>query len=340
MIKHTRMKTLKQLAVVLLVLAGSKTMQAQVDPHFSQYYTYPSWLNPALTGVFDGELRGAAIYRSQWGNITTPFSTPGISVDMNTNRNINFGLSALRQKAGDGGFNYTTAYANIAYTGVRLGAEGLQRFVFGMQAGLIQRRFDMTKMTFGDQWNPITGFNPGSTSADQFNRNSTSSLDVGAGLLFYDAQPGKKANFYGGVSVSHLTRPTDQFSATGDAKFPVRYTTHAGTRIALNDQFSLTPNALYLRQGTASETMVGAYGELKAAPELNLMLGANYRFKDAIAPYFGINYKNLMIGMSYDINTSDLGKMANGSRSFEISLSIISRKSAKTPEAEFVCPRL
>ncbi|MBL7727518.1 MAG: PorP/SprF family type IX secretion system membrane protein [Dinghuibacter sp.] len=331
---------IKKLSFVLLMLAGGTAAQAQVDPHFSQYYIYPSWLNPALTGVFDGDYRASAIYRTQWGNITTPFATPGFSVDVNTNRNINFGASVLRQKAGDGGFNYTTAYGSIAYTGVRFGVNGYQRMVFGMQFGLIQRRFDINKLTFGDQWNPITGFNPGTPTADVFNRSSSSSFDAGAGALYYDATPGKKANLYGGVSVSHITRPTDQFSATGDAKFPVRYTVHAGSRINLNPTFSITPNALYLKQGTASETMVGAYGQLKAAPDLDLMFGANYRLKDAVAPYVGIGYKNMMLGLNYDINTSDLGKLARGSRSFEISLSIIGKKRVKTPEAEFVCPRL
>ena len=37
---------------------------------------------------------------------------------------------------------------------------------------------------------------------------------------------------------------------------------------------------------------------------------------------------------------TDLGKMARGSNSFEISLSFIGRRSAKTPEVDFVCPRL
>jgi hypothetical protein len=86
--------------------------------------------------------------------------------------------------------------------------------------------------------------------------------------------------------------------------------------------------------------MIGAYASYKAAPDLDLMLGANYRFEDAISPFVGFVYKNMVLGASYDINSSDLGKMANGSNSFEISLSFIGRKTTKTPEIEFVCPRL
>ena len=51
--------------LMLSILTLNKT-KGQVDPHFSQYYVYPSWLNPALTGAFDGDYRVSGIYRNQW----------------------------------------------------------------------------------------------------------------------------------------------------------------------------------------------------------------------------------------------------------------------------------
>jgi type IX secretion system PorP/SprF family membrane protein len=331
-------KILQGAMLMLLAVASSNEMQAQVDPHFSQYYVYPSWLNPALTGAFDGNYRVSGIYRSQWGNITSPFQTTGLSADFTTEKNINFGASILHQKAGDGGYQYTTAYANVAYTGVKFGTGDFQRLTFGFQGGLIQRRFDRTKMTLGDQWNPVTG-RPDNQTLDFINRTSASSFDMGAGVLYFDAQPGKKANVYGGISAAHITRPTDQFSAFADARLPIRWTAHAGVRLNLSDELSLTPNALYLRQGTAEEKMIGAYAQIKTT-SVDLLAGVNYRFKDAIAPYVGFTYRNMVLGASYDVNTSDLGKMVRGSNSFEISLSFIGKKTVKTPEAEFICPAL
>jgi type IX secretion system PorP/SprF family membrane protein len=335
------MKRIQRLFAVVL-LAGFSTLssKAQVDPHFTQYYVYPSWLNPALTGVFDGDYRASAVYRSQWGNITSPFSTPGVSLDFRTNRNANFGVSVLNQKAGDGGYNYTTAYANGAYTGVRWGANENQRLVIGMQIGMIQRRFNPSKLSFGDQWNPITGYNPSNQTADQINAKSNTVFDAGAGVLYYDATPGKKSNLFIGGSVMHLTKPKDQFSNKGEETIPQRYTVHAGLRFNVSPTFSLTPNVLYLRQGTASEKMIGAYGQMRVSPETDFMVGANYRFDDAVTPFAGFTWRNMVLGVSYDINTSDLGKMVNGASSFELSLSFIGRKTVKTPEAEFVCPRL
>ncbi|BAV08632.1 hypothetical protein FLA_4678 [Filimonas lacunae] len=319
-------------------MCAGKT-KAQVDPHFSQYYTYPAWLNPALTGAFDGSYRVSGIYRNQWGNLGTPFATSGVSGEFTTNKNINAGVSVLRQTAGDGGYSYTTAYGNVAYTGVRFGKEGFHRLHLGLQFGIIQRRFDRNKMTFGSQWNPITGFS-GNNSGEILNRTSALALDAAAGVMYFDATPGKKANVYGGFSVSHLTQPDDAFSSTGKEKFPVRYTVHAGVRIAVSDVFSVTPNALYLKQRSAEEKMLGAYGQYKVNEETSVMLGGNYRFKDAISPYIGFTYNQWMLGASYDINKSDLGKLAGSTNSFEISLSVIGIRSRKTPEVDFVCPRL
>src|SRR5215212_5024501 len=124
-------KLMSRILMMLLVACTLQIkMHAQVDPHFSQYYVYPSWLNPALTGAFDGQYRISGIYRNQWGNVSSPFSTPGAAVDFTTNKNINIGGSVLSQKAGEGGYTYTTAYGNVAYTGVKFGAMESKRLVF------------------------------------------------------------------------------------------------------------------------------------------------------------------------------------------------------------------
>src|SRR5260221_11779678 len=142
----------KKAFLCLLLIAGCQLLTAQVDPHFSQYYVYPSWLNPALTGAFDGEYRVSGIYRNQWGNISSPFSTQGLSGEFNTDKNASLGLSVINQKAGNGGYNYTHTYGNFAYTGVRFGANGHQPVVMGLQLGLIRRSFNPSKLTLGDQW--------------------------------------------------------------------------------------------------------------------------------------------------------------------------------------------
>ncbi len=333
-------KMFVKLCATALLICSLEQVQAQSDPHFTQYYVYPSWTNPALTGAFDGAYRVSGIYRSQWGNVSTPYNTQGANGEFTTNNNMNFGVSLLNQTAGDGGYRYNTGYLNLAYTGVRFGAMENHRVALGMQFGVIQRRFDPTKLKFGDQWNPINGYNPSNNTADVLANTSTTSFDAGAGILYFDATPNKKANFYGGYAASHLTKPTDDFSGNGTDDLPIRHTIHAGMRIKVNNGLTLTPNALYLKQGSGTEKMLGLYAQIKAGEETDFMLGGNYRFDDAVTPFAGFTHKSLLIGLSYDITTSDLGKLANGSNSFELSLSFVGKKKVKTPEVEFVCPRL
>src|SRR6186713_842597 len=121
--------SLKIFVLLLIASLGGNSLRAQVDPHFTQYYVYPSWLNPALTGSFDGDYRVSGIYRNQWGNISKPFSTIGLGAEFVTDKNVNVGVNLLRQTAGDGGYYYTTGYANLAYTGVRFGTAENHRIV-------------------------------------------------------------------------------------------------------------------------------------------------------------------------------------------------------------------
>jgi type IX secretion system PorP/SprF family membrane protein len=331
------MKQVNMLLMAFLLLIAGK-VHAQVDPHFTQYYVYPAWLNPALTGVFDGDYRASAIYRNQWSNVSSAFSTMGASLEFTTNKNLNAGVSIVNQVAGDGGYNYTTAYGSVAYTGIRFGAAEYHRLVLGLQAGMIQRKFNPSKLVFSDQWNPVTG---GMVPTQEAITNpSATSFDAGAGALYYDATPGKKANIFAGFSAAHINQPENRFAAVINEKMPVRYTVHGGVKLALTDQLSLTPHALYLRQGNAEEKVLGTYAQLKAAVNTDVLFGLNYRFQDAISGYAGFTHNNMVFSVSYDVNTSDLGKMISGTNSFEVSLTFVGRKKAKTPEVEFVCPRL
>ncbi len=334
------MKSINKITLlcVLLAVASLNTVKAQVDPHFSQYYVYPAWLNPALTGAFDGDYRVSGIYRNQWGNIA-PFSTESIAGEFTTNKNANFGVNLLNQSAGNGAYTYTTAYGSYSYTGVRFGSGEFQRIAIGIQGGIIRQAFNPSKMTFEDQWNPVTGYSP-SASTEALTVTSHTSFDAGLGILYFDADPAKKANVFGGVSVSHITRPTDKFAGTADATIPIRTLVHAGVRFTLDEGTYITPNLLYAHQGSADEKMVGAVASLRASEETDVMFGVNYRINDAIAPYIGYTWNSWALGASYDINSSQLGKMVHGSNAFEISLTFTSKKKVKTSPAEFVCPRL
>lgn len=329
----------KIIVLMLFICSLHTAIQGQVDPHFSQFYANPMWLNPGMTGVMDGGERITAIYRNQWSAVMTPFTTTGLSADINTTKNINLGANVLSQTAGEAGYQYLNAGLSVAYSGVRFGKDNMQQITIGIQAALLSRRFDPGKFQFGDQWNAVTGYDPGVTSPDQLTKTSASVFDAGAGLSYFDGDPDKKVSFYGGLAAFHLTRPQDPFISSSVKKYlPVRSVIHGGARISLGENLSLTPNFLYMRQGEAREWMIGLFGQMRANESTDLLWGANFRAGDAVSPYLGVAFQQFMLGASYDVNISDLGKAVPGTNSIEVSLTYIGRKSGK-PLRYLSCPR-
>jgi type IX secretion system PorP/SprF family membrane protein len=331
-------KRLPALSMLLALIAMRPVAaDAQVDPHFSQYYSYPQALNPALTGAMAGDYRVTAVWRSQYGNM---LSTKGMAADMTTDRNVNIGFNLLNQSTADHVYNFTNGYVSMSYTGVRFGPDGDQYLALALQGGFMSRRIDPSKLQFGDQWLNGVGYSSSVSSADVLSTPSVSTFDAGAGLAYYDARPDNDVNLFGGFSAFHLTQPKDPFLSGGiKERLPIRYSFHGGARIAAADGFTIVPNALYMSQGSSTEMMAGMYMELYVNNNVDFMVGSNWRINDAVTPYTGIYYNGLTIGMSYDVNVSPLGTAVKGTNSIEISLSYIGISKKRGPRNYFKCPR-
>lgn len=323
---------------VMLQIGMAGQLKAQIDPHFSQYYAYPLWLNPALTGVINGDVRVNANFKNQWASVGDPYRTVALSADFKPNEKAGIGFNVVNQAAGSAGFNYFAAYGSFGY-GITVSEDGNKRLHFGLQAGLINRSFDMNRLQLGNQYDPSTGYNPNMPNFENFSSSSATIFDAGAGVFYYDGDPSTTANFFGGVSVSHLTRSRDPFAADGlNYKLPMRYNVHAGVRIQAGESFDLIPHAIYVRQNKDQIKAFGAYSEMKLQNDNGLILGLMYRTGDAAIANVGYHVNSLIIGASYDFNTSSLNAATNSRGGIELSLSYVFRKRIQGPEP--ICPRL
>lgn len=333
----------KNISLIIALMLVFQAVKAQVDPHFTQYYMHPLFLNPALTGVIsDGDVRVSGIYRNQWGTVSNPFQTVGVAADMLTTNNWGLGVNLINQTAANGGYNNTSAYASVANNNIRFGENGTHYISIGLQLGVISKRFNAGKLQFGDQFNPSTGtYNPNaSSSGTQYIQNlSQTVFDAGAGIAYFDATPDKKVNFYGGIAVSHLTAPKDNFSGISDATIPMRITAHAGAKIVTSPTLVFYPNIIYMTQGNAYEAVPGLHAEMKANDDFSFLVGANYRIADAVNAFTGFYYKNYTVGLSYDVNISQLSSYVKPVNSFELSFSYIFLRNTKTDTHYFKCPR-
>lgn len=334
--KFVMKKLIRTIAVAAFLSLGALKGIAQIDPHFSQYYAHPLWLNPALTGVIDGEYRVSLNAKQQWGSISNSFLTGGASFDMAPVKNLAFGAMVLNQNAGDISYNHLSALVSGAYR-IRFGKEGMSMINFGLQAGILNKSFDPSKITLGSQYNPVTGYDPSFGISESFASSNTLVPDVNFGAMFFDGNPDQNVNVFGGVMAAHLTRPIDKFLGNS-VRMPIRYAAHGGARVKVSEVFDITPNGLYMKQGTAREISAGAYGQFMLNSESDLLFGANYRVDDSAIAFFGLHLRNMVFGLSYDFNTSNLNRATGSKGGLELSISFTGRKGIMGPN--FFCPRL
>ena len=321
--------------LVQLFIMHSRTY-AQVDAHFTQFFAYPQWLNPAFTGAINGSYRITGNYRKQWPNLASPLLSQGISADMALPRNFGMGFTLFNQKTSDGGYHYTTGYISLSY---QVHLTQYQILSSGFQIGFINRRVDPYSFQFGNQFNPLIGFDPTIPSNEVFAYPSATSIDGSLGLLYFDGDPSHTLNPFLGFSVYHPTEPENHFISTSSSnKIPIRYSFHGGFRIRINERLDLMPNAIYLSQGGSNELISGISMNVNIDPTKDFILGGSYRVKDAIAPNIGLHINGLTIGFSYDINTSQINTGSTNNGGYELSISFVNPK--KSPVTKFICPRL
>lgn len=325
----------RKISVVLILLPSVIVAQ---DFQLSQYDAPPLFLNPAMTGMFDGHYRVHAHYRTQWAAVASkPFTTAGVSFDMPVKK-FGVGVQVFNFRAGAGRYNVTSALLSFGYDLV-FDKENNHHLALGIQGGILQKSINVSSLTFGDQYSGINGGAFVGNTSENFSNTSLTVEDINAGFLYYYAKEGSRLNPFIGFSAAHLTQPTESFFSGSDNKLPSRYYIHGGTKINVNEKLQLLPKFLYMTQKNAQSTTATllVHYFLKNS-ETYLIFGPTYRTNDAAILEFGLKKGNYLARVSYDVNTSGL-KTASASRGgFEISLTYTARRSKPNPLAN--CPRL
>jgi type IX secretion system PorP/SprF family membrane protein len=250
------MRDLRKLYFLMMILIVVNAESFAQDHMYSQFFDAPVYLNPALNGQFDGDLRINAIYRNQWSSAPGNLSYYTASIDYKLPQySGGIGLMVTRSSEGSAYLNKT----NIA--GIYSYDVGSDDFIlsFGLQAGMSNRTIDWSKLVFGDQIDPRLGYMASSTtSADMPAFNSKYYFDSGAGVNLVTG------NFMIGTALQHLNQPNESFTGA-PAKLPIRYTAHASYRIDL-DKYNMAdeseksyviPSVVLYKQAASSSMSAG-----------------------------------------------------------------------------------
>jgi type IX secretion system PorP/SprF family membrane protein len=287
---------LTKLALITTIFVLRTAWLEAQDFYFSQFYFNLIALNPAYSGE-TGERAAVLTYRNQWPGSNAQYVTYNAGYDQ-PSQFLHGGIGFLvsRDEQGGGILNRHTIDAQYAY---HLEVNREISLNAGFQAGLVQKSLNTTGLVLPDMLDPSTGnIIPGS---EQVASQQKIFPDFSFGMV-----AGYK-NFYGGIVLSHLTRPQESFSGRG-VPLNRKLTVHAGGNINLEGRYGndeglfLSPNIIFQQQGSFKQLNYGFYLS-KNSILAGFWVRQNLSPKlDALIFSTGVNIGNARLGYSYDLN--------------------------------------
>ncbi len=311
---------------LLLNISGVKKTCAQ-DIHFSQYKTTPLLLNPANTGNFNGNMRITNNYRSQWVSFSNPgYNSLALAYDqplMFLRRNFSIGGIVLYDKSGAIGMTITRLGLSASYKK----SWGNNKYIFGIQSGGIMRQFNNANALFSSQFDDATGnHNPLIPSGESGLEESTNYFTLNAGIVWQKSFSRLKTEM--GIAAFNLNHPKTGLTGSYDRYSPQFIYTLEAT-IYNSARLHLTPSILFMQMARANNLLAGVDLRLltgKSSAGFESISFGSYirsgfnRNTDAAIVSTTISFFKFRIGISYDLNISELQQYTNSVGAFELSL--------------------
>jgi type IX secretion system PorP/SprF family membrane protein len=335
------MLAMKKILISALFLSITIIAHAQ-DKHFSQFYSAPLSINPAMTSLFEGKYRGIVNYRTQWNSILQqPFTTIGASVEGSFSPfkrgkypdKFGFGVMFFSDDVGTQSFSTDQISLSGSYH-KSLDYKGTHYISAGYQMSIVQRSINFNQLNFNDQFNGLNGYSIATNEV--LPTNNITYGDMSAGI-FWSMVANDKVSVYAGGAVHHFNVPDASFYENPDIapdRIFLKTTIQGGARFRFSKKYDLEPRFIVFLQGPHIEANIGANVRIALDDYAthNLLLGGWVRpvsdveggvVLDAVVAMAAYRYENVQVGMSYDINTSGLAAVTKGRGGFELSMSFI-----------------
>ncbi len=300
----------KAAAILLLgsFLCAVTHVSAQ-DAAFSQFYANPVYLNPALAGNIICP-RVALNYRNQYPSLGGSYVTYNAAADMYVDA-LSGGMALIATSDMTGPLASFSANAVYSY---HLKITEKLRMNAALQAGYYQYRLNWEELVFEDMIVPGTGEIVSGYEQQPAELN-VGDVDFSTGMVL-----GYDERFYLGIAAHHITNPDLGFYQGNISRLATRFTIHAGGIFNLkqelagreNDNFSLSPNLVYMQQGEFHQLNTGL--NFNFYPFVTgLWLRHNFENPDALIVLLGFQQPQFKIGYSFDFTLSQMGMPAGGS---------------------------
>ena len=337
-----KMKRLKYILLAACSFLLAAPLHAQ-DPTFSQFFSSPLNVNPALTANINSDWRAISNYRSQWMGATSPYVTGTISYDTKVqkkilyheeNNYVGLGGMLMFDRAMGGIAKATFGSLNLSYNIKLIDGPTKHRLGVGFGATYGKRTVDFSRLDFEDQYTGF-GFNTNLPTGETALSDMKGFISVNTGLTY--SITSENSNFDIGVAAFHVNRPKQTFLKDDNQRLAIRKVAHANFETYINDRTILNTAAIYQLQGGARYVAagggVGYYLGDDKGPIINA--GLWYWVENGFVPYVGLVYNNFQFGLTYDITTSKLNESARKPSSIELSLIL---RGSREPSKNIPCP--
>jgi type IX secretion system PorP/SprF family membrane protein len=325
-------KSVGAMAVLLL----SCVWAAAQDVGFSQFYDQPLLRNPALAGVFTGDVRVTAAFRDQWQSVTVPYRTYALNAEFKmpvlANDNLTLGMQVIRDVAGTSQFS-TTQILPAANFSLPLSSEKPTYLSFAVMGGLLQQRFDPAKLVMNDQF--VSGSN-GSLSVlpasrQVFNKTDVHYFDLSAGVSFSSVF-GNEIEYFIGSGLFHVTKPKVGFYDGNVITRNRKLSINGGLSAPTSETDRFIVYADYFKPFATGFKPAGKgtlqYGFMFSRDlfvdddvQKTITFGLLHRLNDAVIPVVKLQLSKFIVGLSYDVNVSKLVTASTYRGGFELTLS-------------------
>ena len=315
---------------------------AQQQPQYTQYTLNSFLINPAVAGIENyTDLRFGN--RMQWTGLSGAPQTKYVSVHTAIGSNFladnvnsysgngenpmsrsyvqsyqaaaphhGIGLIALSDKTGP--LENTEVKLNYAY---HIGLSTQVNLAVGVSVGMTQLSLDASNLVFEDSSDPFF-------AANTYKKLSPS---ISLGMWLYGPR------FFGGLALHQLLPSSNVFltsTTASTAKTQPQALLSAGYKLSLSEDIAAIPSVLL---NYSSGMPLAVDGNVKLAFKDKFWLGGGYRRNDAFTANAGFTVGYLLnIGYSYDLTTSNLNTVSNGSHEIVVGILLNNRYRVTCPQ--------
>lgn len=329
------------LIAIVFTFFNVKISHAQ-DIHYSQFYNAPLNINPANTGIFNGDRRIMGSYKDQWRTVPVPWTTFTLSYDQkfypkrSDKHFFTGGLALNYDKQGLSNLTLTNINISGGYTLVVNESNLLS--IAGL-VGFASRGFNLESLTWDSQWTDGV-FDGTISSGENFNADRVNFIENGLGIN-YRWQKSSRTKVDIGVGGYHLIEPKVAFYEADDIRLDRRITGQLVGQVQLGNALDFQLHGFGQFQGEHNEVLVGGLFKLHLSQqrgrEFELHLGAGYRTSGSLFPTIAIQYSNIYASFSYDIDLSDFDVHTNNRGGPELHFNYI-LTSVKPVKHFKICP--